>query len=60
VGTIPWLSLLIAGTFSGYAMIKKRMSFDGMKALLSDTVMLFPFAFGIVAYGSLLKYRTVW
>jgi chloramphenicol-sensitive protein RarD len=50
VGTIPWLSLLIAGTFAGYAMIKKRMGADGMKALLSDTVILFPFALGVVIY----------
>lgn len=50
VGTIPWLSLLIAGTFAGYAMIKKRMGFDGMKALLSDTVILFPVTLAIVLY----------
>jgi chloramphenicol-sensitive protein RarD len=50
VGTIPWLSLLIAGTFAGYAMIKKRMGFDGMKALLSDTVILFPITLAIVLY----------
>jgi chloramphenicol-sensitive protein RarD len=50
VGTIPWLSLLIAGTFAGYAMIKKRMGFDGMKALLSDTVILFPVTLAIVSY----------
>jgi chloramphenicol-sensitive protein RarD len=50
VGTVPWLSLLIAGTFALYATIKKRMGISGMNALLSDTVFLSPFAIAAMVF----------
>ncbi|MGM0432101.1 MAG: EamA family transporter RarD [Spirochaetota bacterium] len=48
VGTIPWLSLLIAGTFALYATSKKLLKLDGMTALLSDAVLLSPIVLIIV------------
>ncbi|MEO3827413.1 EamA family transporter RarD [Actinomadura sp. B10D3] len=42
-GQVPWVSLAIAGTFGGYAIIKKRAGVDGPESVTIETlVMLVP------------------
>ena len=39
---VPWISLMLAGSFSVYAVLRKRMGFDPAQGLLVETIMLLP------------------
>jgi chloramphenicol-sensitive protein RarD len=52
VGHFPWIALAIAGTWSGYALLKKKSAFGPVLGLTLETVLLFPFA------AALLLWRT--
>ena len=41
---IPWVSLALAGTFSLYAVLRKRMGFDPIQGLFVETMLVLPFA----------------
>ena len=41
---IPWVSLGLAGTFSLYAVLRKRMGFDPIQGLFVETMLVLPFA----------------
>ena len=41
---IPWVSLGLAGTFSLYAVFRKRMGFDPIQGLFVETMLVLPFA----------------
>lgn len=43
-GGIPWVSLLLAFSFSGYALIRKRVEVDALTGLAVETFLLLPFA----------------
>ena len=41
---VPWISLALAGTFSLYAVLRKRMGFDPVQGLFVETMLVLPFA----------------
>jgi chloramphenicol-sensitive protein RarD len=43
-GHVPWLALLLAGTFGFYGLVKKKVSVDAMASLTWETTLVFPFA----------------
>ena len=45
---LPWISLALAGSFSLYAVICKRMDIDPLQGLFIETVFLLPFAIGFL------------
>jgi len=52
VGHFPCIALSLAGTWSGYALLKKKSSFGPLPGLTLETLLLFPLA------ASLLLWRT--
>ena len=47
---VPWISLALAGGFSLYAVIRKRMDMDPLQGLFIETLFLLPFAFGFLIW----------
>lgn len=45
-GQVPWVSLLLAASFSGYALIRKLAPMDALPGLALETFLLLPFAAG--------------
>jgi chloramphenicol-sensitive protein RarD len=45
---VPWISLALAGSFSLYAVIRKRMDMDPLQGLFIETLFLLPFAIGFL------------
>ncbi|MDP5052574.1 MAG: EamA family transporter RarD, partial [Congregibacter sp.] len=41
---LPWVSLSLAGLFTAYGIIRKRVAIAAMPGLFAETVLLFPFA----------------
>jgi len=50
VGHIPWIALVIAGTWSSYGLLKKQSALGSMAGLTVETVLLFPFALGLLLW----------
>ncbi|MGB0733773.1 MAG: EamA family transporter RarD, partial [Pontibacterium sp.] len=53
VGTLPWVSLALAGSFGIYGLVRKQVPTDTLTGLLVETAMLCPFALGYWAYLSI-------
>jgi chloramphenicol-sensitive protein RarD len=49
-GGMPWISLVIAGSFAVYGMLKKLTPFDSITGFTMETAMIFPFALVFLAY----------
>jgi chloramphenicol-sensitive protein RarD len=47
---IPWVSLGLAGTFSLYAVLRKRMGFDPIQGLFVETMLVLPFALAFLIW----------
>lgn len=43
-GKVPWISLILAGCFAGYGLIRKQTNVDSATGLLIETLLLSPFA----------------
>ncbi len=43
-GTVPWLSLFLASTFTAYGYLRKTVAVDGRIGLFWETVFILPFA----------------
>lgn len=43
-GKIPWVSLILAGCFGGYGLIRKQVAVDSAVGLQVETLLLLPFA----------------
>lgn len=43
-GQIPWVAILLAASFTGYAVIRKLAPMDALTGLALETILLFPFA----------------
>ncbi len=43
-GKVPWVALLLAGSFGTYGLIRKRAPMDALPGLALETLLLFPFA----------------
>ena len=50
VGKLPVVSLLLAGTFSLYALIRKKANLQSMPGLLIETMILVPIAIAYIFY----------
>lgn len=51
-GTLPWISLALAGTFALYGLIKKLSPRDSLGGLTTEMVFLTPFAVGYLLWLS--------
>jgi len=47
---IPWVSLALAGTFSLYAVFRKRMGVDPIQGLFVETMLVLPFALAFLIW----------
>ena len=50
VGHIPWIALSLAGTWSSYALLKKRSALGPLAGLTAETLLLFPFAAALLIW----------
>ncbi|NNE13024.1 MAG: EamA family transporter RarD [Ilumatobacter sp.] len=50
-GRMPWVALLLAGTWSWYGLTKRRVPLDPIDSLTSELLVLFVPALGLVALG---------
>lgn len=50
LGHPPWIALALAGTWSSYAILKKRSPHGSMTGLTVETVLLFPLAAGLLLW----------
>lgn len=50
LGTFPWIALSLAGSWSGYALLKKQSSLGPMAGLTMETLLLFPFAAALLLW----------
>lgn len=49
-GTIPWISLILAGTFGLYGLLRKMARVDAMAGLTIETALLAPVALGYLCF----------
>ncbi len=49
-GVFPWISLILALTFGLYGLAKKTVAVDSLEALGSETLLMTPFALGILCW----------
>ena len=47
---VPWVSLVLAGSFSLYAVLRKRMGIDPLQGLFVETLALLPFAIAFLIW----------
>jgi chloramphenicol-sensitive protein RarD len=47
---IPWASLALAGTFSLYAVLRKKMGFEPIQGLFVETMLVLPFALAFLIW----------
>jgi chloramphenicol-sensitive protein RarD len=49
-GHFPWIALVIAGTWAGYGLLKKRSELGAITGLTVETLLLFPLALGLLLW----------
>jgi len=49
-GRVPWISLVLAGCFGTYGLIRKQVAVDGATGLLVETLLLLPLALAALAW----------
>jgi chloramphenicol-sensitive protein RarD len=49
-GQMPWIALLLAGTFGAYGLMRKTAALGALEGLSFETLILFPAAFGYLAW----------
>jgi chloramphenicol-sensitive protein RarD len=52
-GTVPWIALLLAGSFGAYGLMRKTAKLGALEGLSFETMVLFPLALGYVIWLSL-------
>jgi chloramphenicol-sensitive protein RarD len=50
LGTLPWISLVLALTFGSYGLFRKQIPVDAVTGLLVETLVAAPFALGFLLY----------
>jgi chloramphenicol-sensitive protein RarD len=50
LGQLPWISLLLAGTFGCYGLFRKQIQVDAVTGLLVETLLAAPFALAYLVY----------
>ena len=51
LGTVPYLSLILAFSFGIYGLLRKQVPLDGLSGLFVETLLLMPF--GLLAFGTI-------
>lgn len=51
LGVTPWISLLLAGTFGGYGLVKKVLTVGPVTSTFLEVALLMPLALGYIAFG---------
>jgi len=49
-GHMPWISLALAFSFGGYALLRKTAALGALEGLTLETLILFPFVFAYLVY----------
>ncbi|BES70174.1 EamA family transporter RarD [Marinobacter nanhaiticus D15-8W] len=49
IGSLPWISLVLAMTFGTYGLLRKQVELDGLSGLFVETLLLLPI--GLLALG---------
>ncbi|MGZ3476842.1 MAG: EamA family transporter RarD, partial [Polyangiales bacterium] len=49
-GTFPWVSLLLAGTFAAYGLLRKLAPVDAIEGLFVETLLVTPIALAFVVF----------
>lgn len=49
-GQLPWIALALAATFGGYGLMRKTAALGTLEGLSLETLLLFPFAAGALAW----------
>jgi chloramphenicol-sensitive protein RarD len=49
-GRVPWIALTLAGSFSTYGLLRKRVPVDGVLGLSVETLVLIPATLGYLGY----------
>ncbi len=57
-GHMPWIALVLAATFGAYGLMRKTAALGALEGLSFETVILFPLAFGYVAWLSVNGHNT--
>lgn len=52
-GTVPWIALFLAASFGGYGLLRKTAALGALEGLSFETMVLFPFAAGYIAWLTL-------
>lgn len=52
-GTVPWIALVLAGTFGGYGLLRKTAALGALEGLAFETMVLFPVAAAYVGWLTL-------
>lgn len=50
-GALPWISLVLACSFSAYSFVRKLVPVEAFEGLLIETMLLAPFAAGYIAWS---------
>ncbi|TVQ38844.1 MAG: EamA family transporter RarD [Spirochaetaceae bacterium] len=50
-GVVPWIALILMGSFGFYGLVKKTVIIDAMTALAIETLVLTPIAAGYIIHG---------
>ncbi len=50
VGHVPWIALALAGTWSGYGLLKKMSALGSIAGLTVETILLFPVAVALLLW----------
>ena len=49
-GELPWIALVVAGTFGIYGLIRKTVSIEAVQGLFVETTLILPFALGYLIH----------
>lgn len=52
MGSLPWVSLILAVSFGAYALVRKKAGFDAMTGLTVETLLLAPIALAALLFWS--------
>lgn len=52
-GHIPWVSLLLAGSFGVYSLLRKLAPLDALAGMTLETLLMLPFALGYLWYADI-------
>ncbi|WP_166254873.1 EamA family transporter RarD [Marinobacter salicampi] len=50
VGTVPWISLVLAASFGTYGLFRKQVELDGLSGLFVETLLLLPVGLVVLAW----------